>query len=1107
MSEASLPEEALHFVRISPDATNILDFRVDWGYAFVYSRRHYHPEYCWDGEIRCDGGQIDSVYQVEYPYTWWGPVHTAKERLLEGLTWRSTTRRGIAGIRIVAQCDNNCEFIVNTEQGQFRFSAEQVRREGRIVFPVGWKYSHCTLIVTLTGYLWFRNAAKPDEIVLEACELKGAEVLNFSRMDQAWIEPGQSVAFDVELPTQSSGGEHAWLFHMQAMTAEDKNDPFALARDYMPIQILANGQTVADLRRLFRWHDAAEQILHDVYEEIPASKLPLGRHTLQVRNGHDSLPLLVHRISVRPATNRPLELAVPNWALVGREFIVTVRVLSSTTLAFDHVAAIRCANPPSMEQEFEHGMHEFRFIAYEPLLNAQISVRDSDSRSISASIEAVYQLAAEQPEVKVGYDMTTVPHDENEFMDWLLEYTWKTQLGNLVCFRPFPMGWGVDNKLMEKWGEYCRDHHVYVEGINMDAGSLPVKAGNYFHGLGTHELSGKLYFCDPANKCTDMKEAMAGYIAAVKAEVQRIREAGCPRVAFGDASGGHRYALMAGADFLRAETMVPHTQQHLSQARAAAQALGCGEWGVHIAVQHPKQPYLESHLGWYYLSLMQAWMMGASFLYEEDSLFVLFKEERQGWDDKLTKGKRDITRAFFRFASTHPRLGAVSAGDSASPSPGSHSSHTSHPTRSAPITWGPQINTALVLGRYAAPFNGFICGTEQDPSYSVWGEFGRHDPAWGHLQPEKCQQVMDVLMPGASTHPLRQRYDRRRFFFSGTPYGDFDQLPIEANETNLSRYRLLLHLGWNTMIHEDYEKLKRWVFAGGTLLVGVPQFSTHVTRDFLLSMDDLALYEGGDVADLCGAKLIGKGVRYCGHWSQTRPDFQGAQSPRLSRVPSIAPDEDGPCHLAEVEMHGAMPVLIDAISGKPMLLKYALGEGTVYLITTWAYAGHEELADFSGAVVAHLAEQHKTQAFVTDPSNEVFWTWWPSTDHPNCGQLMLLNTDWTEPDNCKPVTVHCPAGTFTCSVKEREASIITVLPFGILQPLTSEPHVEVFRATDTEAHLRIHSARQHRFRLQASRTIRAEQNGKLLHLENDIVIIAPGSSTVAEVQLHLPTTG
>ena len=59
---------------------------------------------------------------------------------------------------------------------------------------------------------------------------------------------------------------------------------------------------------------------------------------------------------------------------------------------------------------------------------------------------------------------------------------------------------------------------------------------------------------------------------------------------------------------------------------------------------------------------------------------------------------------------------------------------------------------AFLEGRWAAPFNGFICGTEQDPHYAVWGRFGNPAPEWGHGQPEKCRALLDVLMPGDIGH-------------------------------------------------------------------------------------------------------------------------------------------------------------------------------------------------------------------------------------------------------------------------------------------------------------------------------------------------------------------
>lgn len=80
----------------------LLEFRIDWGYQFVYSRRQYHPQYCFDGSLEVKGGKILSLRALDYPYSWWGIVHSAREKELEGNSWRSTIRRGLAGMRIIA---------------------------------------------------------------------------------------------------------------------------------------------------------------------------------------------------------------------------------------------------------------------------------------------------------------------------------------------------------------------------------------------------------------------------------------------------------------------------------------------------------------------------------------------------------------------------------------------------------------------------------------------------------------------------------------------------------------------------------------------------------------------------------------------------------------------------------------------------------------------------------------------------------------------------------------------------------------------------------------------------------------------------------------------
>ena len=964
-----------------------LNFRIDWGYQYLYSRRHYHPVYIWDGELSCEGGAIEKTYKLDYPVVWYGPGLSARETLLDAPKWQSRTKRGLAGIRVEADVEEGATFTLRTVSGTFTFAASDVAEKGRIVFPVGPKYLGCHVIVTRTEFLWFRPELKPGERSYDYDALS-LPVHDWGRMKLGWLAPGGSVSIDIDVP-ESSADCVETIFRTVAMGAPDYSpEKEAQVEGEMPFTLLCDGEKVLDYARYYRLHDAFIQMLEDDWRRL---RLTPGHHTLTLVNRHDSFSLAISRIVVSHAEYSSGQLSVPEWATCGE------RVIGKVFAARDGEKFTITAGDETISVSCTEGWNEFTFTAKvrESGVTSEIDVKCGD---YTAKVE-VYDVEPEKNPVKVGFDMTGIPHDRNGYIDWLLDYTYRTKLGNYVVFRSFT---GTPPEADQyEWGKFCADHNIYVSSCRdyLD-GSLARGAGNMMNDCGLHEYSGLVYAHDPKEPYTssDMKEASEKFMDFLKIEIDKAHTV-CDHAAFGDASGGIRYSFLAGADLVRAETMVPHTMTLLSQARPAAEALSDGRWGVHIAIQHCYHPYFESHLGQYFLSIMQPWAMGAEIIYEEDCLFSMWSEERQVWDDLLVKGKRDMTRAFYKFVSTHPRRGKNVR------------------------------NIAFIEGRYAAPFNGFICDVEQDPHYSVWGAFGQNTPEWGHCQPEKSRQILDVLMKGASTHPLRQKFDKRRFFFSGTPFGDFDCVPVEASSDYLGGYRLLLNLGWNTMIDEDYDKLLTFVKDGGTLLTGIPQFSTHVKRDFLKDMKDLALYRDGDLSDLCGIKVTGVGSEYSGQWNSA---LEGTVTePELSAIPSDSAEEDGEARLCSIELAGAEPVAWDAATGEIMLVRYRLGKGYVYTLTLNAYPGHEKFQKFSAAWTEYLCRQAMGDVYVDDPSESVFWTVWEE-DNGN-KTLMLLNTDWTEAGNVKTVTLVTPAGETAVDVVEREAAICRVKAGGAIE--------------------------------------------------------------------------
>ena len=107
---------------------------------------------------------------------WYGPGHCARETLLDSPQWKSTTRRGLAGIRVEAQAEENTLFTLKTLSGTFEFAASDILENGRIEFPVGPKYLGCYVIVTRTGYYHFQAKHKECVTVFEADDLKSETV-------------------------------------------------------------------------------------------------------------------------------------------------------------------------------------------------------------------------------------------------------------------------------------------------------------------------------------------------------------------------------------------------------------------------------------------------------------------------------------------------------------------------------------------------------------------------------------------------------------------------------------------------------------------------------------------------------------------------------------------------------------------------------------------------------------------------------------------------------------------------------------------------------------------------------------------------------------------
>jgi hypothetical protein len=68
-------------------------------------------------------------------------------------------------------------------------------------------------------------------------------------------------------------------------------------------------------------------------------------------------------------------------------------------------------------------------------------------------------------------------------------------------------------------------------------------------------------------------------------------------------------------------------------------------------------------------------------------------------------------------------------------------------------------------------------------------------------------------------------------WFTSTPYGAVDIVPIEADQTVLYRYKVIVFLGWNTFNEEDMTRLTEFVKKGGTLILTAAHLNAELAPD------------------------------------------------------------------------------------------------------------------------------------------------------------------------------------------------------------------------------------------------------------------------------------
>ena len=531
-------------------------------------------------------------------------------------------------------------------------------------------------------------------------------------------------------------------------------------------------------------------------------------------------------------------------------------------------------------------------------------------------------------------------------------------MADLLIFRR-----GRDVAATAQLARLCREHGIHcrcTQPMGFDRfHAMQREAGPLLLGWEWTEHDGPLWGYiqtplparQPVAKAT-MRTAYEAYLDYVRSLVARVRRAAPETKVWLMVSAiGHSLAYAGGMDVCVSQLNKSHNVALLADARGAARAHGREFWGSYQAEGAHINPDGPQQLRMWWLSLYLAYAAGASTANDEECLYRTWHERLYARGDRVPRERRRILREFNRYVKTHPRRGAV------------------------------RVRQALLLGRYACDVADGIGASDAHGTTAqtmVWRNFGAWTPAWRPSQAEYGMRHLDVFLPGVWLQTLVQSPGDVRRWYSGTPHGEVDFIPVDCDPGVLGGYALLFMLGWNTADDAQYGRLKSYVEGGGRLFLSVPHLTRNEEREFLWNgLEPLNLIRDGDFADLFGVRVSGRGPAVGNVVAETatrdNPLDGYAQSASFFRLPPVHPLHDRAC-LAEVTLAGAQVLARDAQTGKPVLVRRRLGQGEAYLLCTWAYPGNSWLKPLVSHILRALAEAVPAPVALEDGTGDVYFT-------------------------------------------------------------------------------------------------------------------------------------
>lgn len=396
-------------------------------------------------------------------------------------------------------------------------------------------------------------------------------------------------------------------------------------------------------------------------------------------------------------------------------------------------------------------------------------------------------------------------------------------------------------------------------------------------------------------------------------------------------------------------------------------------WGTHIAIGwyggiHMDELWFRRWKMCLYLSFLQ----GAEVIYpesnhynrmldrwREDDLFDLYER-----DHPKMLLSRAILREFYRFTQIHQRPG----NEPETPIGILFGNHEGAPNLWNPYAWGQYEN-----GEH------WEAGAAEDGWKLVSAFFRKQD-------------IFEESVMGTFNHT------------GNPPAGQLDIVPFA--HADLSHYRCLIFLGWNSMSAELHEKLVRFVEKGGRLLIFPAHFNIEAKRE-----NPLKLFRNGDWRELCGIRVKGwkkkdtRGFKFITKRTATPytlPYWGSRHDPFwLGKItPADMELEKDTRVLAGFSYH--IREYRQEVENEPALLEHKLGRGVVWTVAVAEYPGDRGMAGFTRQLLQVISAGERPEIDVLAPEAVRYAIYDHVIDDSTVKTIYLLNT---EPDHAQGVRI------------------------------------------------------------------------------------------------------